>query len=73
MFQNMNPILRAVLMFVLGTIALLAVYYIVPAIKHTEVELNWFKIVGGGVLIAVLDFIFPSDVRKKNRENIFKK
>ena len=76
MFDKMNPLLRGVIMFVTGSILLLLVYWLVPVIKNTEVELNWIKIIGGGILIAVLDLIFPSGQRRKNREdlkNSFKK
>ena len=70
MFDKMSPLLRGLIMFVIGSILLLLVYWLVPVIKHTEVELNWIKIIGGGILIAVLDLIFPSEKRKQNRENL---
>ena len=69
MSKKTNPILRVLITFVLGCAVLLLVYWLVPVIMHNEVVINWYKIIGGGVLIAILDLVFPSDKRRQNREN----
>ncbi len=69
MSKKTNPVLRTLITFVLGCAVLLLVYWLVPVIMHNEVVINWYKIIGGGVLIDRLEIVFPSNKRKQNREH----
>lgn len=68
MFKNMNPILKGIIMFVIGCIVFFAVDWLASVIKQTEFTVSWINIIGGGILIAVLDYFFPAEKRKANRE-----
>ena len=68
--KNMNPVVKLLVMFVVGCVLILAVEWLSAMIKGRTFEINWFYIILGGALIAVLDKIFPAEQRKKNRENL---
>ena len=71
-FKNMNKFVRAIMMFVIGCVVMLAVTWIVSLLKGTALEINWVYIIGMGVVIAVLDILIPPEQRKKNREKLMK-
>ena len=71
-FKNMNKFVRAIMMFVIGCVVMLAVTWIVSLLKETALEINWVYIIGMGVVIAVLDILIPPEQRKKNREKLMK-
>ena len=66
----MNKFVKAVIMFVIGCVVMLAATCLVSLVKGTEFQINWIYILGMGLLIAVLDAVFPAEQRKKNRENL---
>ena len=70
MLKNLNPVVKAILMFVLGCALMLLVTWLVSLIKKTEFEIDWLYILGTGALIAILDAVFPAAKRKQNRENL---
>ncbi len=70
MFDKMNPIVKAVVMFVIGFVLVMAAEWVVSLIKHTDFLFNWLHFAGGGALVAILDFIFPAAKRKENRDNL---
>ncbi len=70
MFQKMNPVVKALVMFVIGCIVMLAVEWLAALIKGTTFEINWLYIIGMGAVIALLDAVFPAEKRKQNRENL---
>ena len=76
MLKNLNPVVKAILMFVLGCALMLLVTWLVSLIKKTEFEIDWLYIIGMGIVIALLDLLIPAEKRKANREklkNSFKK
>ena len=70
MFKNMNPVVKRILYFVFGCLAMLAAEWGAAMIKGRTFEVNWLYIIGMGALIAVLDYIYPASVRKQNRKNL---
>ena len=70
MFKNMNKFVKAIIMFVIGCAVMLAATWIVSKVKGTAFQINWGYIIGMGLLISVLDAIFPAEQRKKNREKL---
>ena len=66
----MHPALKVVIMFVIGCVVTLAGLYTASLVKGTEFVVDWLNVIEGGVVIAVLDFIFPAARRKQNRENL---
>ena len=70
MLQNMNKFVKAIIMFVIGCVVMLAATWLVSLVKGTEFQINWIYFLGMGLLIAVLDAVFPAEQRKKNRENL---
>ena len=70
MRSKLHPVVRAVIMFVVGAALTLAVLWLVSLIKQTEFTIDWLNIVEGGAVVAVLDFIFPAAKRKQNREEL---
>ena len=70
MFQNMNKLVRAVIMFVIDCAVMVAVTWIISLVKGTAFQVNWLYIIGMGIIIAVLDITSPPDQRKKNSEKL---
>ncbi len=70
MLKNMNKFLKALIMFVIGCALMLAATWIASQVKGTAFQINWVYIISMGLLIAVLDAIFPAEQRKKNREKL---
>ena len=70
MLKNMNPVVKILVTFVGGCALMIAVQWMVSLIKGHPFVINWPYIIGMGVLIVVLDRIFPAETRKKNRENL---
>jgi hypothetical protein len=46
-----------------------AAEWIASLVKGIPFTINWMYIIGSGVLITILDIIYPAEVRKQNREN----
>lgn len=70
MFKNMNPVVKRILYFVFGCLAMLAAEWGAAMIKGRTFEVNWLYIIGMGIFITVLDIIMPAEQRRKNRENL---
>ena len=70
MFRNMNRLVKALIMFVIGCAVMLAVTWIVSLIKGTAFEVNWICILGMGLFIAVMDILIPPEQRRMNREKL---
>ena len=70
MLKNMNPVVKILVTFVGGCVLMIAVQWVVSLIKGNPFVINWPYIIGMGVLIVVLDRIFPAETRMKNRENL---
>ena len=66
----MNKFVKAIIMFVIGCAAMLAVTWLASVIKGTAFQVNWFYIIGMGLIIAGLDILSPAEQRKKNREKL---
>jgi 4-hydroxybenzoate polyprenyltransferase len=69
MLKNLNPVVKFLVMFVIGCIVMFAAEWIASLVKGIPFTVNWMYIIGSGVLIAILDIIYPAEVRKQNREN----
>ena len=65
-----NPIVKFIGMFVVGCAAVAAVEWIVSLVKGTPYVFDWVSTVGLGLLIAVLDRIFPAEKRRENRQKL---
>ena len=70
MFDKMNPVVKAIIMFVIGCVVMLAAQWLAATLRHRTFEIDWIYIIGMGALIAILDFAFPASVRKQNRKNL---
>ena len=71
--KNLHPAVKFVIMFVIGVIVMIAAQWFAAFVKHKPFTFDWLYIIGMGVLIAVLDLMFPSEKRKENRENLKKR
>ena len=75
MFQSTNKFVKAAIRFVIGCVLMLAAEWIVTLIKGGDSRINWISTICTGLLVAVLDTIFPIEQRQ-NREklkNLFKR
>ena len=70
MFDKMHPVVKAVIMFILGCVLMLAVTWLTAMIKNEEFVVNWLYIIGMGAVIVILDFVFPASTRRQNRKNL---
>lgn len=70
MLKNVHPVVKFIIMFVIGCAAMLAAEWLAATVKGNPFTVNWIYIIGMGLLIAVLDKVFPAETRKKNRENL---
>lgn len=43
-------------------------WFIATVINHTTYQINWLGAVGFGVIVAVLELIFPTGGRRKNNK-----
>ena len=68
MIDRLPPAGRAVVLFVIGCLLVLAAELVTMLIRQGAYAIDWLHVLEGGVLVTVLSFIFPSEKRKKNRE-----
>ena len=70
MFEKMNPVVKFILLFVIGCIVMIAAQWLAAVLKGREVRIDWLYNIGMGLFNAILDKIFPASKRKQNRENL---
>ena len=70
MFEKMNPVVKFILLFVIGCIVMIAAQWLAAVLKGREVRIDWLYNIGMGLFIAILDKIIPASKRKQNRENL---
>lgn len=68
--KKMHPVLKFIIMFVIGSAAMLGAQWLAAYLKHRPYEINWIYIIGMGILIAVLELAIPASKRKENRNKL---
>ena len=74
--KKLHPVLQFIIMFVIGSAAMLGAQWLAAVLRQRPFEINWIYSLGMGVLVAVLELAIPASKRKENRDklkNSFKK
>ena len=68
--KKLHPALKFIIMFVIGSAAMLGAQWLAAFLRHRAFKIDWLYILGMGVVIAVLDLVFPASKRKENRDKL---
>ena len=68
--KKLHPALKFIIMFVIGSAAMLGAQWLAAFLRHRDFKIDWLYILGMGVVIAVLDLVIPASKRKENRDKL---